>query len=72
MALWISISHLLMKLEFSGILQAFQYDILHSTKMSLIKIQFVLILPKLQSDLESVACTLLDLLSLSLLLIITR
>lgn len=72
MAVWSSISQLLMKLEFSGILEAFQYSFLHCTKTSLIKIQFVLILTNLWSDLESVACILLDLLSLSLLLIITR
>lgn len=72
MAVWICISQLVMRLEFRSVLEAFQRGFLHSTKMCLIKIQFVLILPKLQSDLESVACALLDLLSFSLLLIITR
>jgi len=71
MAVWIYISQLLMKLKFSGILEGIQYGFLHSTRLPLIKIQVLLIL-KLRSDLESVAYTLLDLLSLSLLLIITR
>lgn len=72
MAVWICISQLLIKLEFSGGSEAFQRGFLHSTKTCLIKIQFALIPPKLQSHLESVACALLDLLSFSLLLIITR
>lgn len=40
MAVWICISQFLMKLEFRSVF-------LHSTKTCLIKIQFVLILPKL-------------------------
>lgn len=72
MAAWISVPQLQMKLECSGILESFQYGFLNSTKMSLIKIQIVLTLQKMRSDRESVVCTLLDLLPLSLLLIITR
>lgn len=72
MVVQISISQLLMKLVFSATLEAFQYGFLLSAKMPPIKIQFILILPKLWSDLECITCTLLDLLSLSLLLIITR
>lgn len=72
MTVWNFISQLLMKLEFSGTLEASYYGFLYSNKMSLIKIQLVLILRKILSDLDSVACTLLYLLSLSLLLIINR
>lgn len=47
MSVRISIPLLRMKSEFSAITETFQYGFLHSTKNSLIKIQFVLILPSL-------------------------